>query len=645
MHPDPKYISLDYLQSYFVDKDDGLPLSGGKVYFFSDDLRTFPKNVYQLNGDPSAYNFVELPNPMVLSSSGTFVDDSGNDISLYAYPYDEQGELELYYIVVKSSSGIEQFTRQAVPFELARLEEHVDEEETSPGHIINYIKNGQFKVINNNLDRNILYDGSQNGGRSGIFFDSFAEGYVFNIYGDQVNIKTDNIFILQNQFSFNSELKIGIMDNMEPYVSSGSELEGNPFYYLKYSSASTSGEIFKYLMYIVSDINAFAGKTITFSVVCHAFVGVGEILNACCAQVYNDQSVSRITASVNQAVLLSGANKLSFDINVPALEDELRSAGGFFIIGLKFPNNIPISLGITNLQLNLKSTAVPEYTYITDAETEASVNRLPTNSAYSIPLSETTVLGYKNACLFGRRGSFLGFEKARLSAAGLGAFAPPYLKWKSPIPTGAVMKMPQAVYNIHNCFPDDTEWLFDVGDSYLRSVPTYSYGDLHLVYSTPNADPSIPKDTVYGSGGNFIASNRNGNVFTVTSNEFGVGHPVSSPTGIGIRIVHPGDSIHVYTISITCFAASGIDAATPIVILPTSDSANSLPYKIYFIIDGYLSIPNENYSSISKRNIYVFLPSTASGVEVAKALYNVFFPLAFNVFPSGTMQEFHMVKT
>jgi hypothetical protein len=114
------YIPLTLINEYFVDKDTGLPLAGGTLSFYRDTARSTPKTVYQLVLVGATYEYQALPNPVVLSAVGTCMDSGGNNIAIYAYPYLEDpttGELtlDLYYLVVASSGGIEQFDREAIP--------------------------------------------------------------------------------------------------------------------------------------------------------------------------------------------------------------------------------------------------------------------------------------------------------------------------------------------------------------------------------------------------------------------------------------------------------------------------------------------------------------------------------------------------
>jgi hypothetical protein len=143
MSINPMYMIASSLQEYFVDKDTGLPLSGGIVSFWEDENRTVPKAVYTLSGSPPNYTYAVLPNPLILSAVGT-PQYNGNDIVIYYYPYDDNGNVELYYITVTDSLGEDQFTRQAWPnFSLQSIPSNGQE-------LFNFIPNPQF-IMHNNL--------------------------------------------------------------------------------------------------------------------------------------------------------------------------------------------------------------------------------------------------------------------------------------------------------------------------------------------------------------------------------------------------------------------------------------------------------------------------------------------------------------
>ncbi len=113
---DPRFIPAFSIEDVILDKDTGAPLSGGLVYFEQDNQRGVLKPIYQITGTSPNYSFIQLPNPMTLSSIGTFEDSLDNPVIPYFYPYDADGDVELYYVRVTSSEDVPQFTREAVPY-------------------------------------------------------------------------------------------------------------------------------------------------------------------------------------------------------------------------------------------------------------------------------------------------------------------------------------------------------------------------------------------------------------------------------------------------------------------------------------------------------------------------------------------------
>ncbi len=113
---DSHYIPAFSIEDVLLDKDTGAPLTGGLVYFEIDDQRGVLKPVYQITGASPDYTYTQLPNPLTLSAIGTFEDSLGNPVIPYFYPYDASGNVELYYLRVTSAEGVEQFTREAVPY-------------------------------------------------------------------------------------------------------------------------------------------------------------------------------------------------------------------------------------------------------------------------------------------------------------------------------------------------------------------------------------------------------------------------------------------------------------------------------------------------------------------------------------------------
>ena len=139
--PNPLFIPAFSIEDVLLDKDTGAPLSGGLVYFEQDNQRGTLKPVFQITGTSPNYTFTQLPNPMTLSSIGTFVDSLDNPTIPYFYPYDANGDPELYYIRVTSSEDVPQFTRQAQPYIAA------SGDVTASSAFENEISNPQFAEV------------------------------------------------------------------------------------------------------------------------------------------------------------------------------------------------------------------------------------------------------------------------------------------------------------------------------------------------------------------------------------------------------------------------------------------------------------------------------------------------------------------
>lgn len=123
---DPRFVTLPPLQEQLWDKDLNIPLAAGIVTFYEDENRTVRKDVYQLSHLPGpTYTYVNMGSQLILSSIGTFVDNSGNNFIPYLFPFEgtpdsSDGTVQLYYITVYSAAppiglGIEQFTVPSWP--------------------------------------------------------------------------------------------------------------------------------------------------------------------------------------------------------------------------------------------------------------------------------------------------------------------------------------------------------------------------------------------------------------------------------------------------------------------------------------------------------------------------------------------------
>lgn len=112
---DERYTLGAPLNQYFVDKDTGEPLATGELRFYRDSSRATQKAVYQLTGAPPNYTYTSVGAIITLSAVGTIQNSGGDNIALYLYPYDANGDLDLYYVECWSEGGVLQWTREAWP--------------------------------------------------------------------------------------------------------------------------------------------------------------------------------------------------------------------------------------------------------------------------------------------------------------------------------------------------------------------------------------------------------------------------------------------------------------------------------------------------------------------------------------------------
>lgn len=143
---DARYMLAPALQQLFRDKLNGDPLSNGKVFFYRDTARTIIKPVYQITGSPPNYTYIQIPtnpdNSVSLNSIGAF------EQAVYYFPFDENGDIDLYFIQVYDENDVFQFSREGYP-NFTTEGGGTAESET------NYISNGKFLA-----HQNIMPDGT-----------------------------------------------------------------------------------------------------------------------------------------------------------------------------------------------------------------------------------------------------------------------------------------------------------------------------------------------------------------------------------------------------------------------------------------------------------------------------------------------------
>lgn len=142
---DPRFVIASDIEQFYVDKDTGQPLANGTLSFYSDTARNLPKQVFELSGAPPNYTYTSMGTVITLSAVGTVQDSGNNNEVIYWYPYDDQGDIELYYVEVRNSQGTIQFTREAWPN--VTDASGPDPTTTSNGNFENQIANPTFTNV------------------------------------------------------------------------------------------------------------------------------------------------------------------------------------------------------------------------------------------------------------------------------------------------------------------------------------------------------------------------------------------------------------------------------------------------------------------------------------------------------------------
>lgn len=242
MSLDTRYMIAPSLQEIFLDKETGLPLVGGVVTYYSDNNRVLLKPIYTLSGNAPDYTYVEIPNPNTLSSIGTTTDANGNDVLPYYFPYDADGNPELYYITVESATAVDQFTRSAYPnFASGSVTP------TNAVDLTNYIPNGQFLSHTNIPATSITVAGQITEPETPIAYG----GWYFERSGGSTAV--DIVTFIPN-----------------------TSFQSNPSFSPRYSCNITctspdAGDEFKYLSVRFNDVNKFADASQQYTFCFNAF--------------------------------------------------------------------------------------------------------------------------------------------------------------------------------------------------------------------------------------------------------------------------------------------------------------------------------------------------------------------------------------
>jgi len=317
---DPRYVVAVSLQEVFTNKDTGLVLSNGKLLFFKDDSRQDPKDVFVLSGVAPNYTYTNIGSEVTLNVAGS-PQYNGNNVNIYYFPYDEDGELELYYVLVEDENQTEQFTREARP----NVFGPTSSGDNGASSFTNYIPNGQFEshidIDNNGLITEAVTDIALGGWTFERPFSSTA---------------TDNVtFKRFNNYTANPE--------------------ANPRWALNVQSSGGAGDLFKDIRIKFNDVNEFASETQEFTFKFSGRSLLGELSDVQLVLIKNygaggdAQTETVIDTFSIDAAFTSYLTSFVFGTN----EDKAIGLNDddFIQLALRLPVNVTLNVDITNADL------------------------------------------------------------------------------------------------------------------------------------------------------------------------------------------------------------------------------------------------------------------------------------------------------
>jgi len=509
------------LQEMFRDKDTGLPLNNGNITFYKDNDRTSTglKPVYKLAGTPSDPVFEALPNPLPLTGIGTTSDGFGTDTKVYYNPYDDEGNPELYYIEVRSQTGVLQFTREGWPGPIL-----VDPDEEVEV-LDNYFQDGQFlhhiDVENEGLITqpitNIAYG-----------------GWVFRV---------PTVFTSTNNVTFT---------RFTDYVTNPQQ---SPRYALNVVTTSPStAENEKDIMWVNNNVNFLAGKDVTMQFEAVSNTGLSLNVEIYVEKFYGTGGTATETFFVG-FVNIEETEYQKYPVNISITEnlqkligdnddDEIR-----FIVRLPSDQNLDVSF--TNFMLVEGTSSSLEYPNTSDYD--AALKSLA--SSIDNPAYDQTDVG-----------KFLALGSRTDTDTPLSA-----LVWQDPVPTGAVI-----MYSSSTNFP--VGWLYCDGSSYDLVGPQESLQNLvsyNNLYDVVGDNYGLGQDTFTAPGGVTVDQ------FNATCTRFGAaGAPNAYTSGFTLVVTTPGSPTDEQVVQVTAPAGNLVPAGSYIELFAPSGRSSVYWFEV-----------------------------------------------------------------
>lgn len=334
---DPKYMFSPNLQEFFIDPNTNLPLTAGFVNYFKDKDRATRKTVYELSGSYNAgYNFTPLPNPLELGGAGTTVNESGADIRVYYYPYDENGVIENYYITVTDDAGNEILSRQAWP-NLSSTSS------AATSYNYNFVRNNTFNLWNYDLTESLnVKTGSTN-----------LTDFIIPDWTYEQDDDSQDIDIVQGTFS-----------------SSDSDVPGNPINYLIYRNNNSGSKLgtFNRFRQTYQGVKTLSGQNVAASIWINQVSGSSGQFSLTLTQDYGSGGSAPVPTDTTNIIFeptLTVGDWVQYagSATLPSVAGKTIGTNNYLVLGLNMPLNKDAEIYMTEIRLNqgitvLESTEV-----------------------------------------------------------------------------------------------------------------------------------------------------------------------------------------------------------------------------------------------------------------------------------------------